>query len=211
MKGKKRVMMLIDMNACVGCMACVVACLRENVARQTPEGVDLPEDTVYYSRTKPEYAGLDLGLAEDTPIFIQCQHCDNPPCEMVCPTGATYIDDATGVVGLDHNKCVGCRACIAACPYGARTILPRPLRGSPLSGDKGLHPGYPDKCTFCIHRRQGDGLWTPACVEACAFGARLFGYMEDIIEASEGRGVRLMEALGTEPKIIYLLPSKGRR
>ncbi len=207
----RRVMMLIDMNSCTGCMACVVACIRENIARQTDSDVEFPEDVIYYARTKPEYAGLELGLSRDTPIFIQCQHCDNAPCEMVCPTGATFIDE-NGVVNLDHEKCVGCRACIAACPYGARTLLRRPLEGGPLSGEEGLYPEYPDKCTFCVHRRESpDKLWTPACVEACAFDARLFGFEDEILEASEGRAVRLMEALGTEPKILYLLPQKGRR
>ncbi|GAB6147525.1 4Fe-4S dicluster domain-containing protein [Stetteria hydrogenophila] len=210
----KRVAMVIDMNSCVGCMACVVACVRENVARQKSDGVVMPEPerVVALARTKPVTLGLESGVPEDTPAFIQCQHCEDAPCALVCPTGATYIDDY-GVVRLDHSKCIGCKSCIMACPYGARTMHRGELEGEPPN-PYGFIPGYPDKCTFCIHRAEESiGAWTPACVEACAFGARLFGFMDEepiksIIES--GKAVRLLAHCRTEPKIFYVLPNKGR-
>ncbi len=208
----RRVAMVIDMNSCVGCMACVIACIRENVARQTGEDVEMPDKSIAHARTKPATLGLESGLPEETPIFIQCQHCDSAPCAMVCPTGATYIDER-GVVRLDTGRCVGCRACIAACPYGARTFYRGWLDGEPPN-PYGFRPGYPDKCTFCVHRAGEDGgPWTPACVEACAFGARLFGYLdEEPIESlvESGKAVALLPTYGTKPKVYYILPNKGR-
>ena len=208
----RKVGMIIDMNSCTNCMACVIACIRENVARHTDDGVHIPENSMLYSRTKPVVADRQAyELPVGTPFFIQCQHCENPPCAMVCPTGATYVDEY-GVVRLDHSKCVACRACVIACPYGARTVYRGPLPGKPPH-PYALMPGYPDKCTLCVHRRRGKGLWTPACVEACAFGARLFGFIDEEPLASmirEGRVVTLLPSLGTKPKVYYIPPFKAR-
>ena len=209
----RKVAMVIDMNSCVGCMACTVACLRENVARQDGENVYMPEPSLFYARTKPVHLGREAGLPERTPLFIQCQHCDNAPCAAVCPTGATYIDEK-GVVRLDTGKCVGCRACVVACPYGARVIYHGDLPGEPPNR-YALRPGFPDKCNFCAHRADeaGGGMWVPACVEACAFNARIFGYIDDG-EVGElvrsGKAVPLLPSFGTRPKLYYILPNKGR-
>ncbi|AEM38951.1 Fe-S cluster-containing hydrogenase component 1 [Pyrolobus fumarii 1A] len=204
--------MVIDLNRCIGCLACVVACIRENIARQTGEDVVYPEPPVLYARTKPVHmkGGESLPFS-DTTVFIQCQHCENPPCAMVCPTGATFVDEY-GVVRLDHNKCIGCRACMIACPYAARTMYRGSLPGEPPN-KYGLVPNTPDKCTFCVHRREA-GNWVPACVEACAFGARMFGDLDD--DKSEvarivrsGTAVQLLSGLGCDPKLFYVPPLRS--
>lgn len=211
-----RMAMVIDLNKCVGCLACSVACLRENIVRQLGDRAEAPSNTFQYARTRPvEYPAAGEahvpGVPRGTPFFIQCHHCEHAPCVAACPTGASYIDER-GVVVLDKKRCIGCRSCMVACPYGARTMYLGRLEGEPPN-PYGLKPGYPDKCTFCYHRSNGKASWTPACVEACAFGARVFGDLDD--ESSEvsrivrqGRAVALLEGLGTKPKLYIVLPRR---
>lgn len=210
-----RYAMVIDLNSCVGCLACTIACLRENVARQLEDGVDMPDPPLQYARTRPveRYDVRVRGWPARVPLFVQCHHCDNPPCVAACPTGASHVADG-GLVLTDKERCIGCRACMVACPYGARTMYLRELRGEPPN-PLGLEPLYPDKCTFCAHRRRGREAWTPACVEACAFGARIFGDLDDPgSEVSKlvrgGHAVALREWLGTEPKLFMVPPRKLR-
>lgn len=199
-----RVMMVIDLERCVGCMACVAACIRENIARYDGDRAVVPDEAVHYARTKPVYMGRDAGLPEETLTFVQCMHCDNPPCAMVCPTGATH-KRRDGVVMLDTEKCIGCRACVVACPYGARTLYRGRLPGK-APHMHAFEPGYPDKCTMCVHRSDG-GEWTPACVEACAFNARIFGYEgTPELDAVARDAVALFPFLGTRPRVLYRLP-----
>ncbi len=210
-----RMAMVIDLDRCVGCLACSVACLRENVVRQLEDRVEAPRPVFQYARTRPvDFPAAERvkvpGLPRGVPLFVQCQHCENAPCVIACPTGASYRTE-DGVVLIRKERCIGCRACMIACPYGARTMYLGRLE-APAPNPYGLEPRYPDKCTFCYHRK-GGGEWVPACVEACAFHARLFGDLDDpSSEVSRvvrsGRAVRLREELGTEPKLFYVLPRR---
>ncbi|MCL4128678.1 UNVERIFIED_CONTAM: hypothetical protein GTU68_057612 [Idotea baltica] len=122
----------------------------------------------------------------------QCFHCDNPPCVEVCPVAATWRED-DGLVVIDYDWCVGCRYCMAACPY---------------DGNRMRKKGVMEKCTFCVQRsRAGQN---PACVDACPTGARIFGNLLDpestIRWVLENKKVfRLKEDLGTEPKFWYFM------
>ena len=174
---KYRWVMFIDVGKCYGCMACVAACAAEN---------NVPISSF---RTWVERHVVGDGVV----VFVpkQCNHCKNPPCVKLCPTGATY-KDKDGLVVVDDKLCIGCAACIIACPYGARY--------------SNLVKGVTDKCTFCKHRIYEGRL--PACVETCPTGARSFGDIND-----EGSVVsrilaktstqRLKLDTGAEPIIFY--------
>ncbi len=176
-----RYAMAIDLEACVGCAACAVACVTEN---QVPPGV-----TRLWIR-EIEEEGPSRPQVEFRPE--QCYHCENPPCVPVCPTGATY-QRQDGLVLLNPTKCIACGACVVACPYDSRF----------------LHPdGHVDKCTFCAHRLEAGR--DPACVETCPTGARVFGDLEDeegrlrAALASARRVDVRKPHLGTEPRLFYL-------
>jgi Fe-S-cluster-containing dehydrogenase component len=144
------------------------------------------------------------------PVPILCNHCDNPPCVRVCPTGATFRRP-DGIVMMDSHRCIGCKICLAACPYGARSINfrnPRPFIGK-------LDPDFPtrmkgviEKCNFC-EERLAKGI-LPACVMACQEKALVFGDVED--PKSEVRHlldrkftIRRRAELGTKPQVYYIL------
>ncbi len=201
--------MVIDLNRCVGCYACVVGCIVENIARRKPDGTFiLPEEPVRYARTRPYHVSTAAG---EKRVFVQCLHCENPPCVYACPTGASHVSPE-GVVLLDSSKCIRCGLCIDACPYGVRTRLMEGFDGE-LQHVHALKVGIPDKCTFCYHRKKGDGLWVPACVEACSFGARIFGDLDDPGDpvsklVADGLAVPPRDEFGTRPKLFYV-PRKG--
>ncbi len=173
--------MVIDQSRCVGCMACVVACKREN---------DVPPEqfrTRVLEMVKGEFPFLRSELRPEL-----CNHCDHAPCVNVCPTGASH-KEADGTVQIDRSRCVGCKACIAACPYNARYI--------------NEEHGFADKCTFCQQRIKA-GL-KPACVATCIGGSRIFGDISDpksevrrLIEDNSHRV--LLESAGTEPNVYYI-------
>ena len=166
-----------------------------------------------------------------------CMHCDNPPCVKVCPVQATYIDEE-GLVRQDYNRCIGCRFCTVACPYGVRYFnweeppwspelarhinLDRVSTNGSLEGPAIRPKGVVEKCTFCIHRLQkarekaeaaGREFraedYKPACVQTCTAQARFFGDLEDPDStvshlAKSTRAFRMLEDVGTRPKVIYL-------
>jgi len=215
--------MVIDTRRCVGCRACVVACKIEN---KTPPGVN-------YTVVVEQAFG---DRANDKPLFMTkpCFHCENPPCVNVCPVSATFKRARDGIVVIDYDRCIGCRYCITACPYGARTFdfgdnYPATAAGQPLAAvpspeygqfrarGEGASPiGNVRKCTFCLHLQDAEGRYDkdtgrwPACAKTCTGHAIYFGDFNDPeSEVSrllrERQGVRLKEDLGTKPNVYYLL------
>lgn len=200
--------MVIDTKRCVGCNACTTAC---KIANNVPEGI-------FWTR-----ALTDGGDAPDTPkgtfpnvqmryITVGCQHCENPACTKVCPVGATYKDPETGIVRQDYDKCIGCRMCMAACPYNARTFnWNDPVRATGAGYGDARVPertrGVMEKCTLCKERTdEGD---EPMCVRCCPADARIFGDLDDPDSAvsrlrrDQGAEV-LLEDKGTRPQVFYV-------
>lgn len=177
-----RFAMAIDTKKCVGCMDCVVACKTEN---NTPEGFNRDWIT---TETTGKFPSVQLEIRSE-----RCNHCSNPPCVSCCPTGASHVHDLGGVVLVEHDMCIGCKACLSSCPYDARYVHP---------------DGYADKCTFCIHRvEKGED---PACVSVCPTHCMTFGDLDDpLSRISQLLNSRKYHALlpeaGTNPKIFYLI------
>lgn len=177
-QAKSDYVMIIDLNKCVGCRACELACNQRN---NLPDG--------------KSYIHVHLMGDEGNRWFlpVQCQHCQNAPCEHVCPTAATY-HHKSGVVLINEKTCVGCKYCAVACPYDARTF------------DE--ETGLVDKCWLCLDWVLGDGL--PACVQSCVLGARIFGRRDDPEIAAllaSGRVEELRPDFGTEPGVLhYIFP-----
>lgn len=200
---KKHYAMVIDLNTCVGCNACMAACSLEN---QTP---------VWKGAWRTYVHDFEVGaqLGEDTVrrrFFPRlCNHCDNPPCMSVCPTGATFKQD-DGIVLVDDKICMGCRACMMACPYDARLDFSADdmKQGKDFFGEL-YHRSRPsvDKCSFCAHRvAEGN---KPACVETCVGNSRLFGDLNDPKDpvakiVASGLAQPLMHHLGTRPNVYYI-------
>lgn len=147
---------------------------------------------------------------EGSPFILLCNHCENPPCVRVCPTKATFKRD-DGIVLMDYHRCIGCRFCMAACPYGSRSFNwrnPRPFIKEIRKAYPTRMRGVVEKCNFCSERL-AEGL-QPACVEACSAKALTFGDLED--PHSEVREllhehftIRRKPELGTMPQIYYIV------
>jgi molybdopterin-containing oxidoreductase family iron-sulfur binding subunit len=208
-----------NVSKCRGYMDCVRACIKEN-------NQDRRSDMAYIRIHEHTRGSLDFSEADDqffheVPaaghfyIGTQCFHCQNPPCVDVCPTKATWMED-DGIVVVDYNWCIGCRYCIAACPYDARRfnwaepVVPQDELNpnQHYLGNRLRQKGVVEKCTFCIQRSRAGK--NPACVDACPTGARIFGNLLD--PDSEIRWVlankkvfRLKEDLGTDPKFWYFM------
>ena len=230
-KGKHKYGMVIDLDKCTGCGACSVACMSENNIGVLPDETDKIRSITWLRVYQ-----IDNGKAypETEVAFIPrpCQHCEgshghHTPCVSVCPATATDYDEETGIVSQVPTRCIGCRYCVAACPYHARYFnwydvpwnngLDKPL--SPFVSPR--MRGTVEKCTFCFHRYQqaknkaiveeteiGEMDYQTACTEACPSGAITFG---DLLNpehkvhelAQEDNAFRLLERLGTNPKVYY--------
>ena len=151
------------------CSACVVACAKEN---------GLPDAKVANAPQWIRKVDLkELATARTVSAPVMCQHCANPPCVDVCPTGASF-KRADGIVLVDRHTCIGCRYCVLACPYGARSFVHEPVANQKPEVPRGK--GCVESCTLCVHRIDRDRI--PACVEACAaegHKALLFGDLND--------------------------------
>ena len=163
--------MLIDVNRCEeGCDKCISACTKENGLT----GHDRPRTDARWIR-KIEISDPASGVSKSLPVM--CQHCAKPPCVDVCPTGASF-KRADGIVLVDKHTCIGCRYCMMACPYKARSFVHETLSDQKPHAPRGK--GTVESCTMCVHRIDAGG--TPACVEACnaeAGGAMMFGDLND--------------------------------
>ena len=206
-----------NISKCKGYRSCVEACINEN-------NLDRRAATQYIRIFEMENGVVDLDHGDATYMHevpaeghfylgTQCFQCANPPCVQVCPVGATW-QERDGIVVIDYDWCIGCRYCMAACPYWARRFnWSRPevpaAEVNPVQhylGNRARKKGVVEKCTFCIHRVRDGRL--PACAEACPTGARVFGNLLD--PGSEIRWVlehkkvfRLKEDLETEPRFWY--------
>ena len=148
-------------------------------------------------------------------VPMLCMHCENPPCVEACPTeGATYKRE-DGIVVVDKEKCIGCKSCIMACPYGARYYRENEdgYFGSELNEYEAvmytaMPQGRVDKCTFCVDRIDAGGNEPQACVAACPAGARVFGDLETLKKQAESAaGFQLLPDEGANPSVWYL-PNK---
>lgn len=191
--------MVIDLKRCVGCSACATMCKQEN---GTPPGITRSKVMKKESGKYPHVRRISLPML--------CMHCEDPACVHVCPSGATQKRE-DGIVTVDKNICIGCRACMIACPYGARYFRESEegYFGSvltPFEKEKyvNMPKGVIDKCDFCVESRLAKGL-EPACVQTCITKARIFGKKEDLQEVIRRRsGFQLRPELGTDPSVYYL-------
>jgi molybdopterin-containing oxidoreductase family iron-sulfur binding subunit len=212
----RRWAMVVDLDACrkeEGCRDCIVACHK---AHNVPD-LGNPKDEVKWIWKEPyaeafpnqHHEYMQHGLQrEEIPVF--CNHCDNPPCTRVCPTQATWKRE-DGIVMMDWHRCIGCRYCVAACPYGSRSFNwrdPRPFIADLRTDYPTRSRGVVEKCTFCDERLAKGQV--PACVEACKERCLVFGDLEDAhSEVRETLGkrhsIRRKPGLGTQPEIYYLV------
>jgi Fe-S-cluster-containing dehydrogenase component len=213
LKGK-RWAMVVDMGKCRGgCRDCIEACHR---VHNVPDFRN-PKDEIKWIWKEPlkavfpeqEHPYLEEPLQEK-PVMVLCNHCDNPPCVRVCPTQATF-KRPDGIVMMDYHRCIGCRFCVAGCPYGARSMNfrdPRPFIKETNPEFPTRTKGVVEKCNFCVERLARGLL--PACVEACKEKALIFGDLENpeaqVREIVRSRfTLRRRPELGTHPQVYYLL------
>ncbi len=181
-KMKYRYAMVVDTKKCVGCGNCVVACRTEN---RVPDGLN--RDWVV-EEVSGFFPNVFMELRSE-----RCNHCEKPPCVDACPTGASHVKKGSNITLVQKDKCTGCKACIAACPYDVRFIMPE---------------GYVGKCTFCDHRVE-QGLDT-ACVSVCPTHCLYFGDLNNplsqVSKLLRGRKYKVLAPeAGTWPMLYFLV------
>lgn len=208
----------LNLSRCNGSRRCVTACVKENNQSRDPEiqyikVLEMPSGTFDLEQSDHYYDHEQVPKKDKYYLPVQCQQCENPPCTKVCPVEATW-KEPDGVTVIDYNWCIGCRYCMAACPYEARRFnFSKPdIAKEEINPNMGylsnrIRPaGVVEKCHFCLHRtREGKN---PACLEVCPTGARVFGDLNDpdseiryIIQNK--RTYVLKEDAGTIPAFFY--------
>ncbi len=174
--------MLINTKKCIGCYACRVACQRQNSL----------ESEQAFIRYEEREAGTYPNVSIET-VPLQCMHCEDAPCVSVCPTGAAY-QGPDGIVGVDHGRCIGCKYCMAACPYQVRV--------------HSHTTGTVDKCRFCVVSSAESGTKMSTCVDACLTDARIFGDLDDpdsdISKAIVRENAQPIAGSLTKAKVFYV-------
>ena len=172
----------IDLDSCIGCHSCAVVCKQENNV-----GLGTYYNKVLTVGPFGTYPDLEMDY-----LPVACQHCENPACLRVCPTGATYKDEK-GRVEIAKEKCIGCQYCVMACPYGVRAY------------DEGKDKGVIEKCTMCAHLI--DKGEKPACVKHCPGQARLFGDADDpesdVSKMIARKSTHKLKDVGNHPGVTY--------
>lgn len=209
----KRWIMVIDTRKCSedqGCDKCIQACHRAHNVPSIPNAKHEVK-WVWKERFRNLFGAEAVPAAAQNRLALAlCNHCDNPPCARVCPTGATW-KRADGIVMMDQHRCIGCRYCMAACPYGARSfnfIEPRPYLTTIAADFPQRTKGVVEKCNFCEERLAAGRL--PLCIEACPQRAVLFGDGNDpnseVSRMLESRyAIRRHPELGTRPSVYYVI------
>ncbi len=210
----------LDVSRCIGCRKCVYACVKENNQSRNPQihwikDLQFKRDEKWFQfkDSEPYYDPPEVPQKGRFYLPVQCQQCKNPACVKVCPVKATW-QEPDGIVVVDYNWCIGCRYCMAACPYEARRFnwgrpdIPKEELNPNMHylGNRPRPKGVVEKCTWCIQRTR-EGRY-PACIEICPTGARKFGNLldpkSDVRQVLDNfRVFRLKEDLGTNPKFFY--------
>ena len=222
--------LVIELDLCTGCEACVVACHAENNTRIAGDTQASKGRSVNWIRVERYFEG-EFPDVRVRFMPVLCQHCDEAPCEPVCPVFATYHTDE-GLNAQVYNRCIGTRYCANNCPYTVRffnfddPVWPEPLEKAWNPEVSVRSKGVMEKCTFCIqrirkaemeahdeHRPVRDGDVVPACVQSCPTRAMTFGNMSDPSSqvhrlSRNERAMKLLDDLGTRPRVVYL---KGLR
>jgi Fe-S-cluster-containing dehydrogenase component len=210
----KRWAVAVDIAKCLNqpnCTKCIAAC---NQAHNVPALPDPRHEIRWiwkepFQRVFPEQTD-DYSSVRAVPVMLLCNHCENPPCVRVCPTQATFRRP-DGIVDMDWHRCIGCRYCMAACPYGSRSFNwqePRPFIHNATPDFPTRTKGVVEKCTFCTERLAVGRA--PACVDACPQKALVFGNLADpsseirqLLQAR--RHIRRKPELGTNPQVFYIV------
>ncbi|MSP78663.1 MAG: 4Fe-4S dicluster domain-containing protein [Dehalococcoidia bacterium] len=233
--------MVVDIDRCTGCQACVIACQAENNIPINTEDRYIQRRAIEWIRIERYWEGVEEAVKTGDPSLVKarfipvlCQHCENAPCEPVCPVYATYHNNE-GMNVQVYNRCIGTRYCANNCPYQVRFFnFFQPVWPESLYNQLNPHVtvrtrGIMEKCTFCIQRLRkverkevkeqkrisdaefdsASGMYGPACVRACPTDTLVFGDLNDpngrvAKMAKDERGYQMFDRLGTEPNVIYL-------